>query len=144
MCSPLSSAQVQANAIRLLEQSTFGPNDALLVHVQSVGAQAFLNEQFAAPASQYPAIKYVPAGQQATFCPTDPDPQCGRDYYSLQLAGIRWCRIGLPLYQLREERLAQSVCCCSSGGNDGARLRSSRELRARPRSALPFSLSTAR
>jgi uncharacterized protein (DUF1800 family) len=27
----------------------------------------------------------VPAGQQATFCPTDPDPQCGRDYYSLFL-----------------------------------------------------------
>jgi uncharacterized protein (DUF1800 family) len=85
MCSPLSSAQVQADAIRLLEQSTFGPNDTLLAHVESIGTQAFLNEQFAAPASQYPAIKYVPAGQQATFCPTDPDPQCGRDYYSLFL-----------------------------------------------------------
>jgi Protein of unknown function (DUF1800) len=57
----------------------------LLTHVQSIGTQAFLNEQFAAAAGQYPAIKYVPAGQQATFCPTDPDPQCGRDYYSLFL-----------------------------------------------------------
>jgi len=85
MCSPLSSAQVQADAIRLLEQSTFGPNDMLLAHVQSIGTQAFLNEQFAAPASPYPAFKYVPAGQQATFCPTDPDPQCPRDYYSLFL-----------------------------------------------------------
>ena len=85
MCSPLSSAQIQADAIRLLEQSTFGPNDALLAHVQSIGTQAFLNEQFAAPASQYPVFKYVPAGQQATFCPTDPDPQCPRDYYSLFL-----------------------------------------------------------
>jgi uncharacterized protein (DUF1800 family) len=85
MCSPLSSAQVQVDAIRLLEQSTFGPNDMLLAHVQGVGTQAFLNEQFAAPASQYPALKYVPAGQQATFCPTDPDPQCPRDYYSLFL-----------------------------------------------------------
>jgi uncharacterized protein (DUF1800 family) len=85
MCSPLSSAQVQADAIRLLEQSTFGPNDTLLAHVQSIGTQAFLNEQFAASVSQYPAFKYVPAGQQATFCPTDPDPQCPRDYYSLFL-----------------------------------------------------------
>ena len=83
MCSPLSSAQVQADAVRLLEQSTFGPNDTLLAHMQSIGTQAFLNEQFAAPASQYPAFKYVPAGQQATFCATDPDPQCARDYYSL-------------------------------------------------------------
>jgi uncharacterized protein (DUF1800 family) len=85
MCSPLSSAQVQADAIRLLEQSTFGPNDTLLAHVQGIGTQAFLNEQFAASASQYPAFKYVPAGQQVTFCPTDPDPQCVRDYYSLFL-----------------------------------------------------------
>jgi hypothetical protein len=72
--APLSSAQVQAEANRLLEQSTFGANDVLLTHVQSIGTQAFLNEQFAAAAGQYPAIKYVPAGQQATFCPTDPDP----------------------------------------------------------------------
>ena len=85
MRSPLSSAQVQPDALRLLEQSTFGPNDTLLAHLQSIGTQAFLDEQFATPASQYPAFKYVPAGQQATFCPTDPDPQCARDYYSLFL-----------------------------------------------------------
>jgi hypothetical protein len=83
MCSPVSSAQIQADAVRLLEQSTFGPTDALVARVQTVGVQAFFNEQFAASASQYPAIKYVPAGQQATFCPTDPDPQRGRDYYTL-------------------------------------------------------------
>jgi len=85
MCSPLSSSQVQADAVRLLEQSTFGPNDASLAHLQNIGMQAFLNEQFSAPASQFPALEYVPAGQQATFCPTDPDPQCPRDYYSLFL-----------------------------------------------------------
>jgi len=83
MCSPLSSSQIQADAVRLLEQATFGPTDALVAHVQAIGVQGFLNEQFAVPASQYPAIKYVPAGQQATFCPTDPDPQCVRDYYTL-------------------------------------------------------------
>jgi uncharacterized protein (DUF1800 family) len=85
MCSPLSSAQVQSDAVRLLEQSTFGPNDALLAHLQSIGTQAFLNEQFAAPVSQFPTLEYVPAGQQSSFCPTDPDPQCPRDYYSLFL-----------------------------------------------------------
>jgi uncharacterized protein (DUF1800 family) len=74
-----------ADAVRLLEESTFGPNDALVAHVMQVGRQAFLNEQYAAPPSAYPALKYVPAGQQATFCPTDPDPTCTRDYYSLFL-----------------------------------------------------------
>ena len=85
MCSPLSSAQVQADAVRLLEQTTFGPTDALVAHVTTVGVQGFLAEQFAAPASHYPAFKYVPAGGQATFCASDPDPQCARDYYTLFL-----------------------------------------------------------
>ena len=85
MCSPLSSSQLQADAVRLLEQSTFGPTDALVAHVRAVGVQGFLSEQFAAPVSRYPAIKYVPAGQQGTFCPTDPNPQCARDYYTLFL-----------------------------------------------------------
>lgn len=85
MCAPLSSADKEADAVRLLEQATFGPNAALLAHVLAVGTQAFLDEQFAAPASPYPTLPYVPAGQQATFCATDPDPQCGRDYYSLFL-----------------------------------------------------------
>jgi hypothetical protein len=77
--APLSSAQLEAEANRLLEPSTFGPNDALLTHVQSIGTRAFLNEQSAAAAGQYAAIKYAPAGHQATFCRTDPDPHRGRD-----------------------------------------------------------------
>jgi uncharacterized protein (DUF1800 family) len=41
-------------AARLLDQSTFGPTPALIQHVEQVGMQAFLNEQFAATASTYP------------------------------------------------------------------------------------------
>ena len=63
---------MQAEANRLLEQLTFGPNGALMTHIQSIGTQAFLNEQLAAAAGEYPAIKYVPAGQQATFLPHRP------------------------------------------------------------------------
>src|SRR5450755_2799134 len=85
LAQALSPAQSYADAVRLLEQSTFGPNDALITHVIDVGTQAFLDEQYSAPKSLYPVLKYVPAGQQVTFCPTDPDPQCPRDYYSLFL-----------------------------------------------------------
>ncbi len=42
-------------AARLLEQSTWGADPASLSHVQAVGMQAFLNEQFAAPISTFPA-----------------------------------------------------------------------------------------
>ena len=83
MCAPLSSAQVKADAVRLLEQATFGPNDALVSHVLAVGAAAFVDEQLAASVSRYSSSKYVPFGQSVTFCPADPDPQCHRDYYTL-------------------------------------------------------------
>ena len=50
-----SNSGVSASAAaRLLEQSTFGPTPALIQHVQQVGMQAFLNEQFSATASTYP------------------------------------------------------------------------------------------
>jgi uncharacterized protein (DUF1800 family) len=42
-------------AARLLEQSTWGVNPLTLSHVQAVGMQAFLNEQFAMAPSTYPA-----------------------------------------------------------------------------------------
>jgi uncharacterized protein (DUF1800 family) len=41
-------------AARFLEQSTFGATPSLTQHVQQVGLQAFLNEQFSATASTYP------------------------------------------------------------------------------------------
>ncbi|HST10626.1 MAG TPA: DUF1800 family protein, partial [Terriglobales bacterium] len=50
-----NSGVTPAAAARLLEQSTFGPTPASMQHVQQVGTQAFLNEQYAATASTYPA-----------------------------------------------------------------------------------------
>jgi len=44
-----------ATAARFLEQSTWGPTQGTILHVQQVGFQGFLNEQFAAPMSKYTA-----------------------------------------------------------------------------------------
>ncbi len=74
----------QADATRLLEQTTFGPTDALVAHVQSEGVTGWLNEQFAAPESQYPAFPYAPP-DGTTFCASSADPNCLRDNYSLFL-----------------------------------------------------------
>ena len=72
----------QPDAVRLLEQSTFGPTNALVAHVQAIGVQGWLSEQFAAPASQYPAFPYVPT-DATTYCATNPDKYCLRDNYSM-------------------------------------------------------------
>ena len=74
----------QADATRLLEQSTFGPTDALVAHVQAVGVQGWLNEQFVERESQYPPFPYVPPDAN-TYCATSTNPSCLRDNYSLFL-----------------------------------------------------------
>jgi uncharacterized protein (DUF1800 family) len=50
-----SAPKVTYNAaVRFLEQSTFGPTQQSIAHVQAVGFDTFLAEQFAAPVSAYP------------------------------------------------------------------------------------------
>ena len=45
----------QSAAVRFLEQSTFGPTPELVTQVQQTGFDPFLQAQFAAPVSAYPA-----------------------------------------------------------------------------------------
>src|SRR5262244_1864218 len=69
-----------AEAARFLQQSTWGPTPDLISHVQDVGFQQFLEEQFVAPISSYPTLPLVPATAPAD-CPTGTI--CRRDNYSL-------------------------------------------------------------
>ena len=68
----------QADTIRFLEQSTFGPTSDLIAHVQQVGSEAFLNEQVAAPTANYPDLPFWPQ-TRPTSCTGD----CQRDNYTL-------------------------------------------------------------
>ncbi len=47
-------------AARLLDQATFGPTQTDITHVQTVGLNAYLNEQFAAPTTPLAAIPTTP------------------------------------------------------------------------------------
>ncbi len=75
-----STVITQADAVRFLEQSTFGPTPELVAHVQSVGFEAFLEEQFNAPASSYPTLPLYPTTAPAD-CPSGST--CRRDNYSM-------------------------------------------------------------
>ena len=86
--TPASAAQIEADAVRLLEQATWGPNDALVAHVQSVGAARFLDEQFALPQTRYTAFLPWPANRPATCIddrtlPVTATSYCARDNYTL-------------------------------------------------------------
>ena len=81
-------ALLEADAVRLLEQATWGPNDALVAHVMSVGAAQFLDEQFAMPQTRYTAFAPMPANRPDTCIddrtlPLTPTSYCARDNYTL-------------------------------------------------------------
>ena len=83
--STLRLAEAQpsaADAIRFLEQSTFGPTPELIARVQQTGFEAFLDEQLAAATSDYPELPFWPQTR-----PTSCTGECQRDnytYYQLQ------------------------------------------------------------
>jgi uncharacterized protein (DUF1800 family) len=53
--TPASGDQVTYNvAARFLDQAAFGPDPVTAAHVQAVGLEGYLNEQFAAPITPYP------------------------------------------------------------------------------------------
>ncbi len=88
MCSPLSSAQQDADAARLLEQATWGPTAALIAQVREQGAAAFVDAQLALPSTRYTVFAPV-ASNRPDSCtddrtlPVRPDSYCARDNYSL-------------------------------------------------------------
>ena len=67
-----------ADAVRLLEQAAFGPTNALISHVQSIGSAAWIDEQLAAPMSSYPTLPLQPSSVPPTC-----DAICVRDNYTM-------------------------------------------------------------
>src|SRR5262249_50890590 len=69
-----------AEAARFLQQATWGPTTALVSHVQNIGFEQFVEEQFAAPMSSYPSLPLVPT-TAPDDCPSGSP--CRRDNYTL-------------------------------------------------------------
>ena len=67
-----------ADTVRFLDQATFGPNASMVAHVQSIGFEAFLQEQFALPPSSYPNLPLQPSTVPTTCTGT-----CVRDNYTM-------------------------------------------------------------
>jgi len=104
---PLGVAQpysARQDVIRFLEQATFGPSDALIAHVQAVGLDGYLQEQFAAPASTYPSLPEKPQSAKVG-CPAGSSATCLRDNYSMYPLEVQFFRNALS----GEDQLRQRV-----------------------------------
>jgi uncharacterized protein (DUF1800 family) len=82
-----------SDVTRFLEQSTWGPNPALVQHVQSVGFDRFLEEQFNSPPSSYPTLPLYPTTRDTTACPNGST--CQRDNYTMYPVQNRFFMNGL-------------------------------------------------
>src|ERR1043166_2282524 len=80
--NPYTGPATSADAVRFLEQSTWGPTNAELARVRTVGFRAYLDEQFAAPVSSYPTMTLMPVdGDQG--CQGQNLHDCLRDIYTM-------------------------------------------------------------
>jgi uncharacterized protein (DUF1800 family) len=103
----LAGSSINSNAqpspgdtARFLEQSTFGPNQGLITHVQATGFSGFLDEQFALPASSYPDLPLQP-----TTIPVSCTGTCVRDNYTMYPLQVTFFRNAL----LAPDQLRQRV-----------------------------------
>jgi uncharacterized protein (DUF1800 family) len=88
MCSPLSASDLEADAVRLLRQATFGPSEGELARVAALGTSGWIEDQLSRPATQYPVYPAVPTVRPDTCIdnrtpPVTPTSFCARDNYTL-------------------------------------------------------------
>ena len=78
---PAAGEPNTADIVRFLEQATFGPTSELIAHVRTIGLEAFVEEQFQAPASSYPTLPLFPTTRDQAACPDEST--CVRDNYTM-------------------------------------------------------------
>lgn len=92
---PFTGTPSDADAVRFLEQASWGPTATEITKIKAMGIKAYLDDQFntapsnVAKGSNYPDLTF-PLDDQATACPTtnpsDPNYNqsvCNRDFYSM-------------------------------------------------------------
>jgi uncharacterized protein (DUF1800 family) len=111
MCAPLAAADVAADAMRLLRQASFGPTESEVQRAAAMGAGAWVDEQLALPATQYPAYAWMPANRPDTCVddrtpPLRPDSYCARDNYTLFALQLQFFRNALSQPDQLRQRVA--------------------------------------
>lgn len=95
----------QADATRFLEQSSFGPTPAAVAQVQGLGIPAYLDQQFATPATGFSGYSYMDPNE-AVGCPSTASTTCARDNYSLFLLQMQFFRNALNGTDQLRQRVA--------------------------------------
>jgi uncharacterized protein (DUF1800 family) len=87
--NPAAALVPDNDAVRFLEQATFGPTPALINRVQSIGLKSYLEEEFNARMSFYQDPPPFPS-DSSIGCPASSDPNCFRDNYTMYPLQVRF------------------------------------------------------
>ena len=127
MCAPLSTADIEADAVRLLRQATFGPTESETRRAAGMGPQAWIAEQLSMRPTAYPDYPWVAANRPATCVddrspPLRPDSFCARDNYSLFPLQLQFFREALAQPDQLRARVAFALSqIMVTSGIDNAR-----------------------
>jgi uncharacterized protein (DUF1800 family) len=97
MCAPVSDAEKEADIVRLLEQSTLGPTEALVREVKAKGIAPWIDEQLSLNVTRYTQYPYTERPQNnsfSTLCvddttpPTTPEKYC--HMYKIAPTPVGW------------------------------------------------------
>lgn len=92
------------DAVRFLEQVTWGPTNSDIQHLRSIGLQAYLSEQFNGADSGYPSLTLYP--QSSATITTGCDSTCVRDNYSMYPLQTRFFQNALTGADQLRQRVA--------------------------------------
>ncbi|HEY8242605.1 MAG TPA: DUF1800 family protein [Casimicrobiaceae bacterium] len=74
MCAPVADADLAADAVRLLEQASFGPTEALVQEVKAKGPAAWIDEQLKLNVTRYTQLPWFDIPQAPPLCDDDMTP----------------------------------------------------------------------
>jgi len=80
--APSSTTPPSADVIRFLQQSSFGPSEALAAQAQSQGIEAYVDAQLALPATSLGTFPVVTQPISTVCPPTGAPPNCFRDNFT--------------------------------------------------------------
>ncbi|MBP8297285.1 MAG: DUF1800 family protein, partial [Burkholderiales bacterium] len=88
MCAPVADAEREADVVRLLEQASLGPTEALVQEVKAKGIPQWIDEQIALNLTRYTQLPWFDPPQDTALCindntpPVTPEKYCQMNLYS--------------------------------------------------------------
>lgn len=129
MCSPLSDADLEADAARLLDQASLGPTEAAIAEVKAKGAAAWIDQQLKLNVTRYTQRPYFRSPDDARQCvddltpPVTPQKACFTNVWSqrpVALEFFRQARSAPDQLRMRMAHVWHQIFVVSQSGVTGA------------------------